>query len=85
MAKTKLPDGNALKFILAMPGRRYGEFADVLAPLQAKVGAATQEIIDEARWQGVRLVVAHHPEHAKEQTVLRRERSNSPTKAVNDG
>ena len=74
LAKTKLPDGNALEFILAVPGRRYGEFADVLAPLQAKAGAATQEIIDEARWQGVRLVVAHHPEHAKEQTVLRRER-----------
>ena len=56
LAKTKLPDGNALEFILAVPGRRYGEFADVLAPLQAKAGAATQEIIDEARWQGVRLV-----------------------------
>jgi hypothetical protein len=42
--------------------------------LQAKASAATQEIIDQARWQGLRLVVAHHPERAKEQTVLRRER-----------
>jgi transposase len=74
LAKIKLPDGNALEFILAVPGRRYGEFVDVLAGLQAKASAATQEIIDEARWQGVRLVVAHHPERAKEQTVLRRER-----------
>jgi transposase len=74
LAKIKLPDGKALEFILAVPGRRYGEFAEVLAPLQAKASAATQEIIDEARWQGVRLVVAHHPERAKEQTVLRRER-----------
>ena len=74
LAKIKLPEGNALEFILAVPGRRYGEFAEVLAPLQAKASAATQEIIDEARWQGLRLVVAHHPEHAKEQTVLRRER-----------
>jgi len=71
LAKVKLPDGNALEFILAVPGRRYGEFADVLAALQAKAIAATQEIIDAARWQGVRLVVAHHPERAKEQTVLR--------------
>jgi transposase len=74
LAKIKLPEGKALEFILAVPGRRYGEFAEVLAPLQAKASAATQEIIDEARWQGVRLVVAHHPERAKEQTVLRRER-----------
>ena len=74
LAKIKMPDGNALEFILAVPGRRYGEFVDVLAALQAKASTATQEIIDEARWQGVRLVVAHHPERAKEQTVLRRER-----------
>ena len=74
LAKIKLPEGKALEFILAVPGRRYGEFAEVLAALQAKASAATQEIIDEARWQGLRLVVAHHPERAKEQTVLRRER-----------
>ena len=74
LAKIKMPEGNALEFILAVPGRRYGEFVDVLAALQAKASTATQEIIDEARWQGVRLVVAHHPERAKEQTVLRRER-----------
>ena len=74
LAKIKLPDGNALEFILAVPGRRYGEFVEVLASLQAKASAATQEIIDEARWHGLRLVVAHHPERAKEQTVLRRER-----------
>lgn len=74
LAKIKLRDGNALEFILAVPGRRYGEFADVLAALQAKASTATQEIIDQVRWQGVRLVVAHHPERAKEQTVLRRER-----------
>lgn len=70
----KLPDGNALEFILAVPGRRYGEFTEVLAPLQAKASVATNETIDETRWQGLRLVVAHHPERAKEQTVLRRER-----------
>jgi len=74
LAKIKLPRGQALEFILAVPGRRYGEFAQVLQALQAKAGAATEEIIDETRWQGMRLVVAHHPERAKEQTELRRER-----------
>lgn len=74
LAKIKLPGGQALEFILAVPGRRYGEFAEVLQSFQAKVGTATEEIIDETHWQGLRLVVAHHPERAKEQTVLRRER-----------
>lgn len=74
LAKIKLPDGKALEFILAVPGRRYGEFVEVLASLQAKASGATQETIDETRWHGLRLVVAHHPERAKEQTVLRRER-----------
>jgi transposase len=74
LAKIKLPGGQALEFILAVPGRRYGEFAEVLQSFQAKVGAATEEIIDETHWQGMRLVVAHHPGRAKEQTDLRRER-----------
>ena len=74
LAKIKLPGGQALEFILAVPGRRYGEFAEVLQSFQARAGAATEEIIEETRWQGLRLVVAHHPERAKEQTELRRER-----------
>ena len=74
LGKILLPGGNALEFILAVPGRRYGEFTEVLAPLQVQASAAANEIIDEARWQGLRLVVAHHPERAKEQTALRRER-----------
>ena len=74
LAKIKLPGGQALEFILAVPGRRYGEFAEVLQSFQAKVGTATEEVIEETHWQGLRLVVAHHPERAKEQTELRRER-----------
>jgi transposase len=74
LAKIRLPGGQALEFILAVPGRRYGEFAEVLQSFQAKVGTAREEIIDEAHWQGLRLVVAHHPERSREQTVLRRER-----------
>jgi transposase len=74
LAKIKLPGGQALEFILAVPGRRYAEFTDVLRAIHAKAGTATQEIIDETRWRKLRLVVAHHPERASEQTKLRRER-----------
>ena len=74
LAKISLPDGHPLEFILAVPGRRYGEFTDLLAPMQARASAATQELIEEARWQGWRLVVAHDPNRAKAQTQLRRER-----------
>ncbi len=74
LAEISLPDGNPLEFILAVPGRRYGEFTELLAPIQARASAATQELIEETRWQGWRLVVAHDPQRAQEQTQLRRER-----------
>ena len=74
LGKIKLPSGQALEFILAVPGRRYGEFVDVLQSFQARANAAKQEIIEETRWRDLRLVVAHHPERAMEQTQLRRER-----------
>lgn len=74
LGKITLPSGQALEFILAVPGRRYGEFVEVLQDFQAKAAEAEQEVIDEVPWQGLRLVVAHHPERAKEQTQLRRER-----------
>ncbi len=78
LRKIKLPHGQskgqALEFILAVPGRRYGEFTEVLQAFQAKAGVATQEFIEETRWRELRLVVAHHPGRAKEQAQLRRER-----------
>ena len=74
LGKIRLPSGQALEFILAVPGRRYGEFVDVLQSFQARANAAKQEIIEDTRWRDLRLVVAHHPERAKEQTQLRRER-----------
>jgi transposase len=74
LGKIKLPGQGALEFILAVPGRRYGEFTEVLQAIQAKAGAAQQEVIDETRWQGLRLVVAHHPQRAAQQTLLRNER-----------
>ena len=74
LGKIKLPSGQALEFILAVPGRRYGEFVDVLQTFQAKAITAEEEIIEETSWHDLRLVVAHHPHTAKEQTLLRQER-----------
>ncbi|UKI04944.1 IS1634 family transposase [Variovorax paradoxus] len=70
----------ALEFILAVPGRRYGEFADILEPINARARAraseqeTTEETIDEAQWQGLRLVAAHNPQQAAEQTASRQAR-----------
>jgi transposase len=74
LTKVQLPSGQALEFILAVPGRRYGEFVDILGDFQKRADAADQEIIEETRWNDLRLVVAHNPEQAREQTQLRRDR-----------
>lgn len=74
LGKIKLPSGQPLEFILAVPGRRYGEFVDTLADFQASAQAAEHEITGETSWKGMRLVMAHQPYQAKEQTQLRRER-----------
>jgi transposase len=74
LSELRLPDARVLEFILAVPGRRHGDFAELLAPLQAKAEAAHGELVDELRWQGHRLVVAHNPEQARELTQRRRER-----------
>jgi len=63
--------GRPLEFILAVPGRRYGEFVDLLQPMAARMAQATDEIVEEAQWQGHRLVVAHNPLRAAEQTQER--------------
>jgi len=60
-----------LEFILAVPGRRYAEFVEVLQPMAEKAAQATDEIVTEAKWQGHRLVVAHNPVRAAEQTQER--------------
>ncbi|MGE4126312.1 MAG: IS1634 family transposase, partial [Pusillimonas sp.] len=55
---------------------RYGEFLDILTQFQAKVSDQEQETIDETRWQDMRLVVAHNPIRAKEQTEWRKAQIN---------
>jgi transposase len=63
-----------LEFILAVPGRRYAEFAEILEPIHAqRCATATREVIGETRWQDLRLVWAHDPRRAQEQTVARRQ------------
>lgn len=60
--------GRALEFILAVPGRRYGEFVDLLKPINQQAAQASEESIQEVPWQGHRLVVAHNPQQAAQQT-----------------
>lgn len=64
--RLRFVETQALEFILAVPGRRYGEFADVLLAFDNKAKRATEEFIEEVRWRDRRLVVAHHPQQAKD-------------------
>ena len=74
LSQIEVATGQPLEFILAVPARRYADFEDILQPLQDQATQTTQEFVSEARWQGHRLVVAHHPERAREQTDKRRQR-----------
>ncbi|MDE2415693.1 MAG: IS1634 family transposase [Comamonadaceae bacterium] len=76
----KAADKRPLEFILAVPGRRYGQFVDLLPPMLVQAGQDTaqddpsRDIVTECQWQGHRLVVAHNPQRAAEQTEERRQR-----------
>ena len=70
LSAISLPDGQPLEFILAVPGRRYGEFAELLQPLHA-AAEPEGETVAETSWEGLRLVVAHNPQRAQEQTDKR--------------
>ena len=65
------PSGQPLEFILAVPGRRYGEFADLLQQIHDAACAVGTETTAESKWEGHRLIVAHDPARAQEQTALR--------------
>jgi hypothetical protein len=67
----RLPSGQPLEFILAVPGRRYSEFVDLLAPVQAQCENAKQEVLQELPWNKLRLVVAHDPQTASEANAQR--------------
>jgi transposase len=70
-----LPGGGVLEFILAVPGRRYGDFVELLEPLHAQLCAEAKEKDDEELgetiWNKLRLIVAHDPVVAKEATTKR--------------
>ena len=58
--------GDPVEYILAVPGRRYGEFADVMAQTTLVDG------IGETCWQSRRLIVAHDEARAQHQRAARR-------------
>ena len=67
-----LPGGGVLEFILAVPGRRYGDFVELLEPIHAQQCAkAEREVLGETAWNKLRLIVAHDPLLAKEATTKR--------------
>lgn len=64
--------GQAIEFIIAVPGRRYSEFADLLDEFQRQCASASAEITGEVPWSGLRLVMAHDPVAALEQHQTRK-------------
>ena len=75
LSEIQLDNGVALEFVLAVPGRRYGEFVDLLRPFHEQTCAqAQQECVGELSWRDLRLVLARHPQVAAEAGALRRER-----------
>ena len=71
-----------LEYIVAVPGWRYAEFARVLAGVQALCVGATTELVGEVPWSPAkakdpsvkRLVWAHDPLRAAEQSAQRQSR-----------
>lgn len=60
-----LPGGNQLEFILAVPGRRYGDFVELLQPFHSEQCVpAKGEVLGEVVWNKLRLVIAHDPQVA---------------------
>jgi transposase len=67
-----LPGGSVLEFILAVPGRRYGDFVELLELIHSKLCVnAKEEVLGETAWNTLRLIVAHDPVVAKEATAKR--------------
>ena len=70
-----LSSGQPLEFIIAVPGRRYADFVELLGDFhRSRCTSASAEIIDELTWNDLRLVVAHDPAMAAIQTQRRSER-----------
>lgn len=66
------PSGEPLKFILAVPSRRYSEFEALLSPFHEKhCVKAEEDVIGKLKLEDLRLVVAHDPLAASERQVAR--------------
>lgn len=75
LSEIRLESGEPLEFVLAVPGRRYSEFVELLRPFHEQHCAkATEEVVGELPWRDLRLVVAHKPEVAQETRTLRQEK-----------
>jgi transposase len=75
LQEIRLTNGQALEFIIAVPGRRYNEFVDLLQPFHTEhCQSAKEEVIGELAWSNLRLVVAHDPDTAATQTRQRNDR-----------
>src|SRR5574337_1245260 len=59
------PQGQPIEYILAVPGRRYGEFAKVIEE------TALADGMGETTWQSRRLIVAHDDDRAQHQQAAR--------------
>jgi len=67
----------AVDYILAVPGRRYGEFTASMVDWHhqlEQIAPRGESAVMEAAWQGRRLVIAHDPARALEQTEARKKR-----------
>lgn len=69
-----LPCGAPLEFILAVPGRRYKAFVDLIKPWHDRLENEQSECFGEFTWEGLRLVVAHNPVVAIVQSQAREAR-----------
>jgi transposase len=77
LRKIRLPGDRALEFILAVPARRYAEFAPIIETMGA---GASSDWVREDSWRAgpdepaLRLVISHDDAAAREMTAQRRDR-----------
>jgi hypothetical protein len=67
--KISLADGQSLEFILAVPGT--GCFPSCCSPCMPSLRLRASRWPHETSWERQRLVVAHNPQRAQEQTDQR--------------
>jgi hypothetical protein len=63
----KTVTGRGVEYILAVPARRYADFGEHVIKMDLASGVA------EGTWENRRLIVAHDPDRAAEQTAQRRQ------------